>query len=34
LGVASKKILEEMGFVEDLVHYRPPNPPRSPNPPR
>ena len=24
----------EMGFGVDLVHYRPPNPPRSPNPPR
>jgi len=29
----SEKILEEKGYVEDLVHYRAPNPPRSRNPP-
>src|SRR5690348_5495379 len=29
-----KKILEEKGFVVDLMHYRPPNQPRSSNPPR
>src|SRR5690242_3291294 len=24
----------DSGYRADLVHYRPPNPPRSPNPPR
>src|SRR6185437_17077324 len=28
-----EKILVEMGFGVDLVHYRPPNQPRSPNQP-
>ena len=30
----SQKILEDSGFGEDLVHYRPPNSPLNPNPPR
>jgi hypothetical protein len=33
--VANREIIVvEMGFVVDLVHYRPPNQPQNPNPPR
>jgi hypothetical protein len=31
---AAHKMVVDPGFGEDLVHYRPPGPPLSPNPPR
>ena len=34
VGSPSEKILADSGFVVVFVHYRPPNQPSSPNPPR
>lgn len=33
-GASLEKILVDLGYVEDLVHDRTPNPPLSPNQPR